>query len=51
MSQVDQLKERFEQLLDAIQSIEPETTDLERVDELIELVEEVEQHIEKIKQQ
>ena len=51
MSQVDQLKGRFEQLLDAIQSIEPETTDLEQVDELIELVEEVEQHVEKIKQQ
>ena len=50
MSQVDQLKERFEQLLDAIQSIEPETTDLKQVDELIELVEEIEQHVEKIKQ-
>ncbi len=46
-----QLKTRFQTLLETIDSIEPETTNVEEIDELLSLIDEIEQQVDKIKTQ
>lgn len=41
-TQVDFLKKRLNMFLDVLESIEPETTDLEDIDRLLEIVDELE---------
>ena len=46
---VDELKTRFHQFIETLDTIEPETADLNEIDRLIGLVDELEQQMEKIK--
>ena len=46
---VDELKIRFHQFLEKLESIEPETTDLYDIDQLISLVDELENQMNKLK--
>lgn len=48
-NQVDELKNRLHQFLEKLESIEPETTDLQEIDQLIGLVDELETQLIKIK--
>ncbi|QTD42895.1 SE1561 family protein [Sporosarcina sp. Te-1] len=47
--QVEQLKNRLHLFLEKLESIEPETADLQEIDQLILLVDEIEQQMEQIK--
>ncbi|HEY9582114.1 hypothetical protein IRY55_12550 [Savagea sp. SN6] len=46
---VQTLKERFHVLLQSLDQIEPETTDVQHIDELLSLIDEIEQQVERIK--
>lgn len=46
---VQALKERFQVLLQSLNQIEPETTDVQHIDELLSLIDEIEQQVERIK--
>lgn len=46
---VQALKERFQVLLQSLDQIEPETTDVQHIDELLSLIDEIEQQVERIK--
>ncbi|MFD0944507.1 SE1561 family protein [Savagea faecisuis] len=46
---VQTLKERFQVLLQSLDQIEPETTDVQHIDELLSLIDEIEQQVERIK--
>ena len=48
-SQVEDLKIRLNQFLETLDSIEPETTDLEEIDRLIGLVDDLEVRMGKLK--
>lgn len=48
---VDELKNRLHQFLEKLESIEPETTDLQEIDQLIGLVDELENQMNKIKKE
>ena len=48
-SQVDELKTRLNQFLETLDTIEPETTDLEEIDRLIRLVDDLEIQMGKLK--
>ena len=48
-SQVDELKNRLHQFLEKLEAIEPETTDLHEIDQLIGLLDELENQMNKIK--
>ena len=48
-SNVDDLKNRLHQFLEKLESIEPETTDLHEIDQLIALVDELEKQMNGIK--
>lgn len=48
-NQVDDLKIRLNQFLETLDSIEPETTDLEEIDRLISLVDDLEIRMGKLK--
>lgn len=50
-SQVDELKNRLHQFLEKLELIEPETTDLQEIDQLIGLVDELENQMIKIKKE
>lgn len=46
---VEELKTRLHQFLETLDSIEPETADLEEIDKLIQLVDELEKQMEQAK--
>ncbi len=48
-SQVEELKTRLNQFLETLDTIEPETTDLEEIDHLIRLVDDLEIQMGKLK--
>lgn len=48
---VDELKNRLHQFLEKLESIEPETTDLHEIDQLIGLVDELENQMNRIKKE
>ncbi|MFC5603754.1 SE1561 family protein [Sporosarcina koreensis] len=50
-SHVDELKNRLHQFLEKLEAIEPETTDLQEIDQLIGLVDELENQMIKIKKE
>lgn len=47
--QVEGLKDRFQQFLQTLESIEPETADLQEIDRLLNLIDELEVQVEKIR--
>ncbi|WOV86624.1 SE1561 family protein [Sporosarcina oncorhynchi] len=47
--QVDELKNRLHQFLEKLDSIEPETTDVNDIDQLISLIDELENQMNKLK--
>lgn len=48
-TQVDELKNRLHQFLEKLDSIEPETTDVNDIDQLISLIDELEDQMNKLK--
>ncbi|MEK5037180.1 SE1561 family protein [Sporosarcina sp. FSL K6-3457] len=46
---VDGLKTRFHQFLETLDTIEPETADLQEIDRLISMIDDLEEQVEKIK--
>lgn len=46
---VDELKNRLHQFLEKLDSIEPETTDVNDIDQLISLIDELENQMNKLK--
>ncbi|WP_322555720.1 MULTISPECIES: SE1561 family protein [Sporosarcina] len=48
-NQVDGLKTRFHQFLETLDTIEPETADLQEIDRLIGMIDDLEEQVEKIK--
>lgn len=47
--QVDELKNRLHLFLEKLEAIEPENTDLQEIDQLISLIDELEQQMNKLK--
>ncbi|KXH78829.1 SE1561 family protein [Sporosarcina sp. HYO08] len=48
-SHVEGLKIRLHQFLESLDAIEPETADLQEIDRLIDMIDELEEQMEKIK--